>query len=535
MSEHCQGTTIQPDDSDRTLVSDPGLISGRWDSVHVDASRDTQALLDIHPHSSSAELASRLHEGMRQLLHARLMLVSACLIAVMIVITMITAVNIDLMPGSIPLRAVAVILLLGCMAWLHFRRHVSMASLRRIELIIFAVPVIEMVLLQAFRTEMQLTLGRPEIIPLVQATVGLAACLLIAIYGIFIPSTWQRTALITTGTALLPTGGAWLQLWMNDSPSQAYVEFNYAIPVLTLCMAVIVSMGAHLVDSLRREVEVAREYGQYHLTEEIGRGGMGVVYRGEHRLLKRPAAIKLIHPESAADKAAVERFEREVQLAATLTHWNTVRIYDYGHTDHGDFYCVMELLEGRTLADLLKTKKTLSVQQTVTIVKQICDGLQEAHGRGMVHRDLKPANIFLAATGGREQVVKILDFGVATSRFLPESTDTVRLIGTPFYMSPEQIRGEPTGPTSDIYTIGCVMFECLTGDPPFRRDRMQDALEAHLSEPPPLDRLPDHPPELRAVVARCLEKDIDRRFQSVDELRAACRRLETGKEQPADR
>jgi len=325
--------------------------------------------------------------------------------------------------------------------------------------------------------------------------------------------------------ALLPSLAAWVQLKRNGLLALTVDTFHMAVPTLTLSMAAVATLGSHLVASLRREVEAARQYGQYLLTEEIGRGGMGVVYRGEHRLLKRPAAIKLIHPESAADEAAVARFEQEVQLSATLTHWNTVRIFDYGRTDHGDFYCVMELLEGLTLAELLDDRKRLSPEETIHIASQLCDGLHEAHGKGMVHRDLKPSNVFLAETAGQDQVVKILDFGVATSKTSAELPGNVKLIGTPFYMSPEQIRGEETGATSDIYAIGCLMFECLTGAPPFREKIVRDVLDGHLQREPPIERLTEVSAGLRGAVAKCLEKAPSRRFYNVAELRQTLRKI----------
>lgn len=511
-------------DAEITVVTDPGHI--RYPNAVSDelAARDTHALLEVPDSDESGELDFRANEGIRLLLRERLLIVSVCLIVVMILTAAINAVDLELMPGSVGLRGVAMFLLLGLMAWIWFAEHISMQNLRRVELLIFSLPVIEMILLQAFRTEMQLTLGKPELIPLIQCTVGLAACLLITMYGIFIPSSWQRTAIVTSGTALLPTGGAWLQMWMNASPSEEFINYNYAIPVFALCMAGVVTLGSHFVASLRKEVEAAKQYGQYQLTEEIGRGGMGVVYRGEHHLLKRPAAIKLIHAESAADEVAIAQFEREVQLSATLTHWNTVRIYDYGRTDLGDFYCVMELLEGLTLSDLLKIRGRLTLQEAVAIIRQICDGLQEAHGKGMVHRDLKPSNVFLATTGGREQVVKILDFGVATTKTESETGETTRMIGTPYYMSPEQIRGRAIDAVSDIYAIGCLLFECLTGDPPFRGS-VKEVVEAHLRQAPPLDQLVDDPPGLRSLVGHCLEKDPQQRIQSVALLRTECRRM----------
>lgn len=522
---HGSEKTQETVDPDATLITDPDHIRYLNAVSATGAASETKAQFGVHGGTEFAELTFRFDEGIRQLLRDRLLIVVACLVVVMLVVSVILALNIGLMPGSVGLRAMAICLLVGIMLFLKFSDHVSIVMLRRIELLVIAVPLIEMVLLQTFRTELQITLGAPEEIPSVRATVAVAACLLIAMYGIFIPSTWQRTAVITSFVALFPGLTAWIQMRLDLRP-EPYDSFNYALPTLTLSMAIVATLGAHLVSSLRREVEAARQYGQYRLTEEIGRGGMGVVYRGEHSLLKRPAAIKLIHPESAADEAAVARFEQEVQLSATLTHWNTVRIFDYGHTDHGDFYCVMELLEGLTLSDLLRTRGSLSLPETIEIAEQVCDGLQEAHAKGMVHRDLKPANVFLAETGGRDQVVKILDFGVATSKTSEEIPGNVRMLGTPFYMSPEQIRGEDTDQRSDIYAIGCLIFECLTGTPPFREKAVKDILARHLRELPPIDRLSDSPAGLRPLVARCLEKESDGRFPDVVAVRSALRELQ---------
>ena len=514
-------------DSEATIITDPDHIRYLNAVSATAAASETGALLAVHDDTSSAELEFRLEEGTRQLLRQRLLIVAGCLIAVMTVVAVIMAFDIGLLPRNVGLRVLAIAVLTVLMLYLKFSDHVSVPALRRIELLIVAVPIIEMVLLQTVRTELQVTLGAPEEIPSLRATVGMASCLLIAVYGIFIPGTWQRTAVVTGSVALLPTTTALIQMSL-DHRMQLDDSFSYTIPTLTVFMAIVATLGAHFVSELRRDVEAARQYGQYRLTEEIGRGGMGVVYRGEHRLLKRPAAIKLIHPESAADEAAVARFEQEVQLSATLTHWNTVRIFDYGRTDHGDFYCVMELLEGVTLSDLLQVRGCLSLKETIGIAGQLCDGLQEAHAKGMVHRDLKPANVFLAETGGRDQVVKILDFGVATTTTSDGAPNSTQLIGTPFYMSPEQIRGEVTRQTSDLYAIGCLIFECITGSPPFAMPLMKDVINGHLVGVPPIEQLPETPPGLRELVAKCLEKDPSRRFATASALHDACRRFGVG-------
>mgnify|MGYP001817309029 CR=1 FL=1 len=247
---------------------------------------------------------------------------------------------------------------------------------------------------------------------------------------------------------------------------------------------------------------------------------MGVVYLGKHHMLKRPAAIKLIRTESAGSPDAISRFEKEVQATATLSHWNTVQIYDYGTTEGGDFYCVMEYLDGLTLQQRMCDEGTLSLQAMLRIIVQLCDGLQEAHEKGLIHRDIKPANIFLAKVGGVPDVVKLLDFGLVVSA---SEADKAELVGgTPAYMSPEQIRGDPLDGRSDIYAIGCVMVECLSGKPPFQSFPISKLLSDHLFKVPKLDAIKRHGPEIVEIVNRCLAKKREERFADVASLRAAC-------------
>ena len=267
---------------------------------------------------------------------------------------------------------------------------------------------------------------------------------------------------------------------------------------------------------MRLEAEDARSYGQYRLLDEIGRGGMGVVYRAEHRMLKRPAAIKLIRSESAAKDSVIKQFEQEVQISATLTHWNTVQIYDYGTTEAGDFYYVMEYLEGETLADRLSRSGQLTESETTAIALQLCDGLAEAHAKGMIHRDLKPANIFLANIGGQTDVVKILDFGLAV---VASGDRRIAAAGTPGYMSPEQIAGDPLDGRSDIYAIGCVLYECLVGQSVFPAGRLHEVLQNHLFKIPDSNRLDSISPTIKPIIQKCLAKKPGDRFADVRELR----------------
>ncbi len=205
--------------------------------------------------------------------------------------------------------------------------------------------------------------------------------------------------------------------------------------------ALVATYAVHIINSARREAFKARQFGQYRLLERLGGGGMGEVFRAEHVLLKRPCAIKLIKAANEAERHAIARFEKEVKATAKLTHWNTVEIYDYGRTDDGTFYYVMELLPGMSLEDLVEKHGPLPPARVVYLLRQVCGALQEAHLAGLIHRDIKPANIFAAQRGGVYDVAKLLDFGLVKQRANESDGETASresVSGTPLYMSPEQ-------------------------------------------------------------------------------------------------
>jgi len=275
-------------------------------------------------------------------------------------------------------------------------------------------------------------------------------------------------------------------------------------------------------------VAEARRLGQYQLKQFLGSGGMGEVYLGEHRLLRRPCAIKLIRPEVAGDPHYLLRFEHEVQATATLTHPNTVQIFDYGHTESGTFYYVMEYLPGLTLDELVRRHGPLTFARAVHILRQLCGSLGEAHGIGLIHRDIKPSNVMVCKRGGAHDVVKVLDFGVVAAP--PLSADATKptrrqgnVAGTPSYMSPEQISGRELDTRSDIYSIGCLAYFLLTGQPPFSAPSTVDMAAAHLHQPPPplMDCGPPVPRKLQAILLRCLAKDPADRFVSAESLEIA--------------
>ncbi len=254
---------------------------------------------------------------------------------------------------------------------------------------------------------------------------------------------------------------------------------------------------------------------------------MGEVYLAEHLLLRRPCAVKLIRPEQAGDRRNLQRFEREVRAMATLTHWNTVEVFDYGHAEDGTFYYVMEYLPGQNLDVLVERHGALPPARAVHFLRQTCRALREAHGIGLLHRDIKPSNVLACERGGVYDVAKLLDFGLVQNAGLSPAGDrlTVQgsIVGSPPFMSPEQAAGKPLDARSDIYSLGSLAYFLLTGRPPFPRDNAMQMILAHAYEPvPPLSSVqPGVPGDVQDVVLRCLEKDPARRWPDVATLERA--------------
>jgi serine/threonine-protein kinase len=274
-------------------------------------------------------------------------------------------------------------------------------------------------------------------------------------------------------------------------------------------------------------VTIGDHIGQYRIVEQIGVGGMGSVYLGEHMLLRRRAAIKTLLPKHMAHPELVERFFNEARAASAISDPGVVQIFDFGYHVDGSAYIVMELLEGETLSERIDRLGKLSVGDTLRIARQAAGSLFAAHTHAIIHRDLKPENIYLVpdseAQGGER--TKILDFGICKVRndTDPSLTDAGTTIGTPAYMSPEQCRGlDDVDHRADIYAFGCLMFHMLTGHTPFEACAPGDFLIAHIRDvPPPPSALADVPPEVDALVLRCLAKSPDARFATMAELQTA--------------
>ena len=270
--------------------------------------------------------------------------------------------------------------------------------------------------------------------------------------------------------------------------------------------------------------------GGYRIEAGIGRGGMGVVYRAEQVRLQRQVAIKLIAPELSEDPAFRERFERESRLAASIDHPNVVPVHEAGEAD-GVLFISMRYVDGTDLRSLLATEGRLEPGRVAEIVAQVAAALDAAHARGLVHRDVKPANVLLASAGGREYAY-LTDFGLTKhTSSLGGLTKTGEWVGTLDYVAPEQIQGGGLDARTDVYALGCVLHQALTGQVPYVRDSDVAKMYAHLNEPPPSARavVPGLPPELDEVIARAMAKDPEERYPSAGDLgraaHAAAQRL----------
>src|SRR5262245_53953526 len=273
---------------------------------------------------------------------------------------------------------------------------------------------------------------------------------------------------------------------------------------------------------------IGTKFSQYEITALLGKGGMGEVYRARDTKLKRDVAIKILPEEFARDADRVNRFQREAEVLASLSHQNIAGIYDLQHL-HETQFLVMELVEGETLADRIK-RGPLPVEEALQIGKSICEALEAAHEKGIIHRDLKPANVKITPDGK----VKVLDFGLAKALQGNEAPVVLSnsptlsnaatlqgmILGTAAYMSPEQAKGRATTRAADIWAFGCVLYEMLTGRPVFDGDDVSEILASVIKGTTNLDLLPaDLHPAVRRVIKRCLEKDLKKRFRDIGDVR----------------
>jgi serine/threonine protein kinase len=267
---------------------------------------------------------------------------------------------------------------------------------------------------------------------------------------------------------------------------------------------------------------------RYIIESVLGLGGMSVVYKAKHKLMDRTVAIKMMHNVLKQDVTALERFKLEAQACSLLSHQNVITVYDFGVTPDGEPFFVMDCLEGESLKDLIERKGRISYDRALSLFKQICEGLEAAHKRGIVHRDLKPANVVVTKQDDGSEHVRLVDFGIAKmlkqdGRQQQQLTKTGEVFGSPIYMSPEQCLGKDIDARSDIYALGCLMYETLSGEPPFLGNGFLETMNMHVGDKakPLTEVVPDAnlPVELVDVINRCMEKDPDARFQNVGEVR----------------
>lgn len=371
-------------------------------------------------------------------------------------------------------------------------------------------------------------------------TTGVAAML----RAVVVPSSARRTLGLGLLSSAFAVGIFFASaLWPSWPVVQQLPEAGWPLPFQTislfLWLGVLVATAtvtSRVVYHLRHEVREARRLGQYILGDKLGEGGMGVVYRATHAMLRRETAIKLLLPDRI-DDVALTRFENEVVSTARLRHPNTVAIFDYGRSVDGLFYYAMEYLEGLTVDELVTVEGALPPARVVYLLDQICAALSEAHEVGLVHRDIKPANVMVVGRTAAYDFVKVVDFGLAKSLVVDEDvgsvTGTSEVIGTPLYMAPECLSDpETVGARSDLYAVAAVGYFMLTGEHVFTGLTLIEICAAHLHTPPtpPRERLGRRVPEdLEMLLLRGLAKSPDERPASAHDFRELLARCDVPK------
>ncbi len=347
--------------------------------------------------------------------------------------------------------------------------------------------------------------------------------------SVMVPSSYQRTLWIS-GISALPIWAILFYRHMAFIPGAsagAVRSFLLYSSIWCVVAVVVATLNSRQIFGLRKQVREMGKLGQYTLEEKIGEGGMGVVYRAAHAMLRRPAAIKLLLPERASERD-LARFEREVQLTSQLYHPNTISIFDFGRTAEGTFYYVMEYLDGVDLERLVRDDGPLEPARVIRILAQVCGSLAEAHALGLIHRDIKPANLILTERADEPDIVKVVDFGLVKTTIAsadPAVTNVNAITGTPLYLSPESITApETVDGRADLYAVGAVGYFLLTGQHVFDGPSIVAVCSKHLLEAPipPSERVGRaFPADLEHTILSCLAKAADDRPASAEALRAA--------------
>jgi len=435
-------------------------------------------------------------------------------------------------------QIVPLIILTAGILLLRGKWEFSHRQLRWLELVIFGSGLIYLAWVHYLGVVMFAGQGEVVLTSVAIDQIPFSFFALMVMYGMFIPNTWRRALLVIFPMAVAPLILS-IYLWWGHpvvgqvtANTQSMETFSYS--VLILAMGVLFSVwGAHIIHTLRHSAAKEKELGRYQLEEKIGAGGMGEVWKAKHTLLARPAAIKMIRAEMLSDGNGEEmhmvkrRFEREAKATASLHSPHTVQLYDFGITDEGMFYYVMEYLKGVDLETLVERFGPVPPERAIWLLEQASQSLAEAHGQGLIHRDIKPSNLHVGRMGLSSDFLKVLDFGLV-KRIHTELDGDTKLTqegsttGTPAYMAPEMALGNsPVDERSDIYSLGCVAYWMLTGVPVFEGKTPMEVIVDHAKTPavPPSQRTEFTIPEpLEQLVMSCLEKDPSKRPQSMAEI-----------------
>jgi len=419
------------------------------------------------------------------------------------------------------------LVLLGCtvlvtLLWLAVRRRtLSDATLAGLDAASMVLVAMLLALIAGLHTQ--------RLVGLFHATLGIATWL--CVRAVALPSTGRRTAIVS-GMASL---GAVLVMaacfLLRPEPPGATRDTTAVGELINVTLwlaaaSAIATVASRVIYGLRQEAKEARKIGQYVLAGKLGEGGMGVVYRATHAMLRRETAIKLLPPSKVAPEM-LARFEREVCHTARLTHPNTVAIYDYGRTPQGIFYYAMEYLDGLDLDALVQATGPMPAGRVVHVLQQVCASLAEAHAMGLVHRDIKPSNIVLTERGGVPDVVKVLDFGLVKDMAGPKEAELTAaevITGTPLFVSPEAVTApEKVGPASDLYALAAVGYYLLTATHVFTGKTAMAICSnhAHVEPEPPSSRGVAVPRQLERLLLQGLAKEPDARPGSARVFRSS--------------